>query len=54
MKKAILITILILILVAVGWVVDLLWSAGQFKTITPHGRMLIGSVFESKFLDCQK
>ena len=36
MKKTILITILILVLVVVGWLVDLLWSAGQFKTIAPH------------------
>jgi arylesterase/paraoxonase len=36
MKKAILITILILVLAAVGWLVDLLWSAGQFKAIAPH------------------
>ena len=36
MKKAILFTLLILLLGVVGWVVDLLWTAGQFKTIEPH------------------
>ena len=36
MKKGIFITLFILILIVVGWVVDLLWSAGQFKTIESH------------------
>ena len=36
MKKAILFTLLILLMGVVGWVVDLLWTAGHFKTIEPH------------------
>ena len=35
MKKWILFTLLLVILACAGWVVDLLWSAGQFKTIDP-------------------
>ena len=36
MKKWILIALLLFILLCAGWVVDLLWSAGQFKTIDSH------------------
>lgn len=36
MKKWILITLLLVILLCAGWVVELLWSAGQFRTIDPH------------------
>lgn len=36
MKKWILITLLLVILLCTGWVVELLWSAGQFRTIDPH------------------
>ncbi len=36
MKRGLLITLLILILLSVGWVVELLWSAGQFKKIDSH------------------
>jgi arylesterase / paraoxonase len=36
MKKRILVTLLILSLLVAAWVFDLLWSAGQFKTIEPH------------------
>lgn len=34
-RKAIIITIILITLTA-AWVLELLWSAGQFKTITPH------------------
>ncbi len=34
--KKILIVVLVLVIVVVGWVVHLLWSAGQFKTIESH------------------
>ena len=36
MKKWILIALLLIILLCVGWVVDLMWSAGQFKTLDSH------------------
>jgi arylesterase/paraoxonase len=35
MNKGILIAVLILVLIIV-WVIDLLWSAGQFKALAPH------------------
>jgi hypothetical protein len=35
-KRGIFIALLILILIVIRWVVDLLWSAGQFKTIESH------------------
>jgi len=36
MKKWTMLFLLMLILLCAGWVVDLLWSAGQFKTIDSH------------------
>lgn len=36
MKKAIVISLAVLVLALAGWVADLLRSAGQFKTIAPH------------------
>jgi arylesterase/paraoxonase len=36
MKKGILIILAILFLAVGAWVVELLWSAGQFRTVTPH------------------
>mgnify|MGYP000437830994 CR=1 FL=1 len=36
MKKWIMISILILVLAIAGWVVELFWAAGQFKTIEAH------------------
>jgi len=36
MKKWVLITLPLVILACAGWVVNLLWSAGQFKTIDSH------------------
>ena len=36
MKKWILISLLLVILLCAGWIVDLLWSAGQFRTIDSH------------------
>lgn len=36
MKKWLLITLLLVILLCGGWVVELMWSAGQFKTIDAH------------------
>jgi arylesterase/paraoxonase len=36
MKKWVLITLLIVILLCAGWVLDLLWSAGQFRDIDSH------------------
>ena len=33
MKRWLLITLLIILLLCGGWVVELMWSAGQFKTI---------------------
>ncbi len=36
MVKKILLAVVVLVLVAGGWVVHILWSAGQFKTLEPH------------------
>ena len=36
MKKWLLITLLLVMLLCGGWVVELMWSAGQFKTIDSH------------------
>ena len=36
MAKKIILAILILVLAAAGWLVHLLWSSGQFKTLDPH------------------
>ena len=36
MKKWISIALLLVILLCAGWVVELMWSAGQFKTIDSH------------------
>jgi len=36
MKKWVLITLLLFILVCAGWVLNLLWSAGQFRDIDSH------------------
>lgn len=36
MIKGITVVLVLMVLVCAGWVVDLLWSAGQFKTIDAH------------------
>ncbi len=36
MVKKILLAVAAFVLVAGGWFVHLLWSAGQFKTLEPH------------------
>lgn len=36
MTKKLLLTVAVLVLVAGGWLVHLLWSTGQFKTLEPH------------------
>jgi arylesterase/paraoxonase len=36
MKKIVVVSSLVFLVVVIGWVVDLVWSAGQFKTIEPH------------------
>jgi len=36
MAKKIILTFVVLVLAAVGWLVHLLWSNGQFKTLDPH------------------
>jgi len=36
MLKRILILIIVLVVLAIGWFLDLLWSTGQFKTLEPH------------------
>ena len=36
MVKKILFAVVVLVLVAGGWFVHMLWSAGQFKTLEPH------------------
>ena len=60
MFKTLLITLAVIALIVIAWAVNLLWSAGQFKTIAPHfsGKCitvsgLIGAVFDPKFLDCK-
>ena len=36
MAKKIILAVMVLVLAAAGWVVHLLWSTGQFKTLEPH------------------